>query len=229
MPLFLELHKLAENMDGKEELLGRGILRRGNIAFHGTSIECLNEIIRDGHLNPGSQFSYVKSRLEAIFSDGSRTALNNIEHEPDFITLHGAFSYGKDIARARSFYDFMNHEAGLADVLEAHDEEYENLFSEGRLNSYDRRRIIRIGLELGHNRAELQEKIDLAVRRRGAVIGISHDFFSDKEFKDFEFDSYCFSYPRDIKGEEVISTNYINAIYIPRSSEMREFLASGKK
>ena len=197
------------------------------VLYHGTSIESLNKILRSGRFYEQTDFTVVRSRFRRSFSRRFAKTIDEGLCDMDFVTLEGALEYSSFMARAKAFYDHLRY-GGLADVLRRYDEAYDNMFisHNGSLSRLARTELIRTGRELGHKTGYVKKMIERGLRRRGAVIGIDKGFLDDQDLEHFALEQFYLRYPTHTSRRLGMKTNFIGAIYIPKTVERQELLAS---
>ncbi len=195
------------------------ILSKDIVAFHGTSVNCLNEILAGGKFDSPSYFSVVGSRLRRVLTESTRSKFEDgVPKHPEF-TLNGAYNYARNHARSRAFYDFLYYEACLQDVLDQYQENHNNMFDEDGLDPTDRKILLGVARQLGHKPKETREKLEAGLKRRGVIIGIHEDFFGGKTTDDFDFNGGDISYPKYGRQTDGVSSEFIGSIYVATREE----------
>lgn len=224
------------------DALNRWILGKDILFFHGTSIECLEQILKQGSFAAPSHFSVVKSRLMPLLTEKEQRSAEECFDVPSVVTLTGAYTHSKFYSWSKAFIDYLMHKCGLSEVMDEFFETtecagediciHEQLINDvGALKRGIRTKIITTAKKYGHKEDKVRYDINQALERKGAVLGIHRDFFAGKRLRDFSSDFCEMIYPYEFAKEPIpgLPAEFICSVYIPREAERREFAASYQK
>lgn len=213
------------------DALSRWILAKDILFFHGTSIECLEQILKEGCFAAPSHFSVVKSRLMPLLTEKEQRSAKKCFDVSSVVTMTGAYTHSRYYSWSKAFVDYLTQKCGLSEVMEEFYETNECIYEQimnnnGTLIRGVKTKIIATAKKHGYKEDKVRYDINQALERKGAVLGIHRDFFAGKRLRDFSSDFCEMIYPNEFTKEPIpgLPAEFICSVYIAREAERKELL-----